>query len=210
MEKWDWKNKEKSFYRPGKQPEQIFIPRFNFLGIKGKGNPNSSFFQNYIGALYALSYAIKMSPKAGIAPKGYYDYCVYPLEGVWDIDEDFKNKHTGIIDKDRLVFHLMIRQPDFVSPDFAYQIIELTKKKKPNELLDNVIFDSFEEGLSVQMLHTGSYDNEPMSFSIMEKYVSEQQLKRSSLIHREIYLTDARKTSVEKQKTILRFQTKKL
>ena len=206
--KYDWKKDDKLFYLPKRDPETIVIPEFNFFSIKGKGNPNDDFFAEYIGVLYSLSYAVKISPKQGFAPKDYFEYSVFPLEGVWDIDDDAKNNFNGIIDKNSLVFKLMIRQPGFVTNDYAFETIERTKKKKPHVLLNKVKFEAFEEGPCVQMLHSGSYDSEPVSFKIMEEFTTLENLKRTSHRHREIYLSDARKVPAEKLKTVLRFQVK--
>jgi hypothetical protein len=147
-----------------------------------------------------------MSPKQGIIPNGYFEYTVYPLEGIWDITEDAKKHFDGKIDKDELVFHLMMRQPDFVTASFAKTVLEKTKKKKPHHLLDKVEFTIIEDGPCVQILHKGSYDNEPESFRRMEEFAEEQGLQRLAHLHREIYLSDARKVAPEKLKTILRFQ----
>ncbi len=204
--KHDWKKSEKAFYAPKNSPEQVIIPAMNFFSIYGEGNPNDDFFAEYIGVLYSLSYAIKMSPKQGLAPENHVEYCVYPLEGVWDLKEDAKLKPMEKLDKDALVFNLMIRQPDFVTPEFAAKIIEYTKKKKPHPLLDKVIFTTIEEGACIQMLHLGSYDSEPQSFTIMEDFANSKGLNRKSKIHREIYISDARKTAPDKLRTILRFQ----
>jgi hypothetical protein len=204
--KHDWKKNDKAIYLPKDKPELITIPAFNFYSIEGKGNPNDSFFAEYIGVLYSLSYAIKMSPKQGFAPKEYFEYTVFPLEGVWDIDEEAKGNFNGTIDKNSLVFKLMMRQPDFVTIDFAKEAMERTKKKKPHDLLHSVKFEKIEEGLCVQMLHLGSYDREPESFKKMETFAQEKNLKRISHIHREIYLSDARKVAPEKLRTVLRFQ----
>ncbi|MEI7594161.1 MAG: GyrI-like domain-containing protein [Bacteroidota bacterium] len=206
--KHEWKKNEKQFYLPKDKPETIVIPKFQYFSIQGKGNPNDDFFAEYIGVLYSLAYAVKMSPKQGFAPSNYFEYTVYPLEGVWDISEEAKAKPIQEFDKNTLVFNLMIRQPDFVTADFANEIIEKTKKKKPHELLDKVKFECIEEGTCVQMLHNGSYDNEPASFKAMEEYAKTQKLTRISHIHREIYLSDARKVTPEKLKTVLRFQVK--
>lgn len=204
--KHEWKKDDKQFYLPKGKPEIIVIPEFSFFSIEGKGNPNDDSFAEYIGVLYSLSYAVKMSPKQGASPKDYFEYSVFPLEGVWDIDEEAKNTFTGIIDKNSLIFKLMIRQPGFVTSEFASETIERTKKKKPHVLLDKVKFEVFEEGLCVQMLHSGSYDTEPGSFSLMHEFTTAHNLKRTSHKHREIYLTDARKVAAEKLKTVLRFQ----
>ena len=204
--KHDWKKNDKPFYLPKEKPETIVIPEFKFYAIEGKGNPNDDFFAAYIGVLYSLAYAVKMSPKQGLAPKDYFEYTVFPLEGEWDIDDNAKENFNGTIDKNSLVFKLMIRQPDFVTRDFALETLARTKKKKPHHLLDVVKFESIEDGLCVQMLHTGSYDNEPESFRKMELFASDNKLKRINHTHREIYLSDARKVLPEKLKTVLRFK----
>ena len=203
--KIEWRKHEKTYYLPKNNPEIILVPSFNFFSIKGTGNPNSSFFGDYITTLYSLAYAVKMSYKWYSPPENYTEYTVYPLEGVWDIAD--KSKYVeGSLDKDNLAFDLMIRQPDFVTEDFAKHIVNITKKKKPNHLLDSIDFKSVEDGLCLQMLHIGSYDDEPASFERMEKYALENNLKRVSKIHREIYLSDPRKTAEEKLKTVLRFK----
>jgi hypothetical protein len=203
----EWKKTEKNFYLPGNKPEIIRIPSFRFFSIEGRGNPNDAFFAEYIGVLYSLSYGIKMSPKKGSAPADYYEYTVYPLEGVWDITEEAKKLPMDKLDKDSLVFHLMIRQPDFVTTEFAQFIISQTKKKKPHPLLEKVIFSAYEEGACIQMMHVGKFDDEPVSFRIMEDFCKENKLIRESKIHREIYLSDPRRVSPDKLKTVLRFKT---
>lgn len=203
--KHDWKKSEKQFYAPKGEPEKISIPAMNFFSIRGEGNPNSPEFGEYISVLYALSYGVKMSPRQGFAPDGYFEYSIYPLEGVWDLKEEARAKSMEILDKDELIFNLMIRQPEFVTPEFAAEVIERVAKKKPHPLLSNVNFETITEGNCVQMLHTGSFDDEPASFARMEAYAESNGLNRKSKIHREIYLSDARKTTPEKLKTILRF-----
>ena len=204
--KHEWKKFEKNLYWPMVKPENIIVPKLKFYTIQGEGDPNDEYFSEYIGVLFSLSYAIKMSPKSGQEPENYFDYAVYPLEGVWDINEEAKQKSEGKLDKKSLVYKLMIRQPSFVNAGYATEIIEMTKKKKPHELLDSVKFEEVEEGRCIQMLHIGSYDSEPQSFIQMEQFAGEQQLKRKSQAHHEIYLSDARKTTPERSKTILRFQ----
>jgi hypothetical protein len=204
----EWKKAEKKFYLPGTKPEMIRIPSFNFYSIEGKGNPNDAFFADYIGVLYSLSYAVKMSPKKGLVPNGYFEYVVYPLEGIWDISEEAKLNPIASFDKNTLVFNLMIRQPEFVTTNFAMEIIEKTKNQKPHELLEKVKFVSIEEKECVQMLHVGSYDDEPASFKKMEKYCEDNNFTRELKRHREIYLSDARRVIPEKLKTVLRFKIK--
>jgi hypothetical protein len=203
--KYEWKKNDKQFYLPKDKPEITTVPAFKFYSIEGKGNPNDAFFAEYIGVLYSLSYAVKMSPKQGCAPKDYFEYAVFPLEGVWDIDENAKSNYNGTIDKSSLVFNLMIRQPDFITDNFAAETIERVRKNKPNELLGKVIFETIGEGTCVQMLHLGCYDSEPENFKKMEDFACSHNLKRISHKHREIYLSDARKVAPEKLKTVLRF-----
>jgi hypothetical protein len=206
MKKYEWRKEEKQFYLPSTQPVKIKIPPFNYFTIHGQGNPNDKFFGEYIGVLYSLSYAVKMSPKAGIAPSTYFDYTVYPLEGVWDISDEAKKQNSKSLDKNSLVFDLMIRQPDFVTKEFAHKMIERTKEKKPHPLLEQVRFESVEDGLCVQMLHKGSYDDEPKSFALMEEFCKQNSVTRTSMTHREIYLSDARRVAKEKLKTVLRYK----
>jgi hypothetical protein len=202
----EWKKVEKEIYLPGTKPEFKVIPPFRFFSIKGQGDPNDKAFAEYIGVLYSLSYGVKMSPKKGSAPTGYFEYSVYPLEGVWDISEEAKKSKSTKLDKSTLVFNLMIRQPDFVTDSFAAEIISQTKKKKPHRLLDSVIFNTIKEGSCIQMMHIGSYDDEPASFRLMEDFCEKNNYSRESKIHREVYISDARKVSKDKLKTVLRFK----
>ena len=150
-----------------------------------------------------------MRYKKVIEPKGFYDYVVYPLEGVWDLTEKGREDYKkGFINKEELLFKLMIRQPDFVDEAYAKFIVEEAKKNKPNALLNDVKFEEIEEGKVVQMLHVGSYDSEVESFKIMEEFVKESGFERAEKLHKEIYLSDARKVEAEKLKTILRFKVK--
>ncbi len=205
--KHEWRKKEKDIYLPKNKPEQLILPAFKYITLSGAGNPNSSFFAECIGVLYSMAYAIKMSmKKLEKKPEGYVDWTVYPLEGVWDITEKAKKNFSGQINKDDLVFTLMIRQPGFVDTQFFHEILLLTKKRKPHKLLDHVQLETIKDGPCIQMLHIGSYDDEPSSFEQMEVYAAEQNLKRISKVHREIYLSDFRKVPVEKLKTVLRFQ----
>lgn len=205
--KHEWRKKEKEIYFPKAKPEVITLPAYKFITISGEGNPNSAAFSEYIGALYSVAYAIKMTyKKLNTTPPNYVDWTVYPLEGVWDITDQAKQEFTGTINKDDLVFILMIRQPDFVDDSFFNEMLAFTKNKKPNPLLNQVKFESISEGKCVQMLHIGSYDNETASFNIMEAFAKEQNLVRESKMHREIYLSDFRKVAEEKLKTVLRFK----
>jgi hypothetical protein len=208
--KHEWRKKEKQVYIPKAKPEQIEIPEYNFLTISGKGNPNNPEFADYIGALYPICYGIKMGLKKDPILDGYYDYTVYPLEGVWDISDEAKASYTkdSKLNKDDLVFTLMIRQPNFVTKEYALNTIEQVKLKKPNPLFNKVKFENIKEGNCIQMLHIGSYDDEPATFEIMEEFAKNIGLQRESKIHREIYLSDFRKVPTEKLKTVLRFKLK--
>ena len=205
--KHEWRKKEKSVYIPKNKPEVIDIPEYKFITIAGEGNPNSEAFGECITALYTMSYAIKMNlKKPEYNLPGHYDYTVYPLEGVWDINAAAKANFTEKLNKDDLVFKIMIRQPDFVTSDFYKEMLEFAKNKKPHNLLDSLNFETIKEGRCIQMLHIGSYDNEAATFDIMENFAKENNLSRQSKIHREIYLSDFRKVPTEKLKTVLRFK----
>ncbi|WP_298475878.1 GyrI-like domain-containing protein [uncultured Maribacter sp.] len=205
--KHEWRKKEKTTYLPKEKPELIDIPEYRFITLSGEGNPNSDFFAECIGVLYSVAYAIKMNIKTlKEKPMNYNDWTVYPLEGVWDISEKAKENFNGKINKDDLVFDLMIRQPNFINDTFFYEMLEFTKKKKPHRLLEKLRFEKVIEGKCIQMMHIGSYNNEPETFGIMENFAKNQGLIRESKIHREIYLTDFRKVPEDKLKTVLRFQ----
>ncbi len=205
--KHEWRKKERAMYLPKNKPELIEIPTYQFITLSGKGNPNSKFFSEYIEVLYSIAYAIKMNiKKMENPPKGYQDWTVYPLEGVWDITEEAKQNFDKSLNKDDLIFDLMIRQPNFIHEDFFNQMITFTKTKKPHKLLDEVKFQNTTEGTCIQMLHIGSYDDEFKSFEKMEQLTNDLNLKRKSKRHREIYLSDVRKVEEKKLKTVLRFQ----
>ncbi|MEH7613601.1 GyrI-like domain-containing protein [Gottfriedia acidiceleris] len=195
-------------YLPKSKPSKINIPTFKYITIEGKGNPNNEFFKENVEALYSLAYAIKMLPKKGIVPEGYFDYTVFPLEGVWDLDEE--GRKLDYLNKKHLLYKLMIRQPDFVTEDLTYIILDQLKQKKKNPLLANVKLESITEGLCVQTMHTGSYDDEPRTFKLMEEFCMENNLQKVQKTHKEIYISDARKTQPEKLKTVLRFQVQEL
>lgn len=204
--KYEWRKKEKEYYLPKSKPEVVDIKEFKFIQLSGEGNPNSEWFSEAIGVLYSLAYAIKMMPRNGIDIDGYYDYVVYPLEGLWDLKEEARGKE--VLDKDKLVYTLMIRQPDFVTEEVFNKAMEIVKKKKPHRLLDNVNFESREEGKCVQMMHIGSFDDEAMTFEVMKKFCNDNNLEIKTLVHREIYISDFRKTATDKLKTVLRYRVR--
>ncbi|KAF0820914.1 MULTISPECIES: GyrI-like domain-containing protein [unclassified Cytobacillus] len=204
--KFEWRKQEKNLYLPKQKPEVVTVPEQKFITIDGEGNPNSEDFSRRIEVLYSIAYAIRMMPRQGYTPEGYFEYTVYPLEGLWDLTEEGRKLDT--LDKDQLLYTIMIRQPDFVTKEIVERAIESVRKKKPNPLIDEVSFESMEDGLSVQMLHIGSYDEEPQSFRKMKEYIEENQLEIATLKHREIYLSDARKVEPAKLKTVLRYKVK--
>ena len=131
MKKHEWRKDEKDLYLPKSQPQFVDVPELQFVTISGQGNPNGPDFAECITALYSTAYAIKMNlKKVSPAPKGYRDFTVYPLEGVWDLSEKGRKSYKGAVDKDELIFKIMLRQPDFVSGSFFKEMLELTKKKK--------------------------------------------------------------------------------
>ncbi|MCD4714985.1 MAG: GyrI-like domain-containing protein [Clostridiales bacterium] len=203
--KHEWKKHEKALYLPKTTPEIVLVPELTYFTLKGEGNPNDTFFSEYIEALYSVSYAVKMSYKASEPPKGYYEYTVYPLEGIWDLIDPTQ----GLKDKSNLKFELMIRQPSFLTEAQAVSFIESTSKKKNNTLIEQIEYKTFEETLCAQMMHEGPYDDEPASFERMEQFCRDHGYSRISKIHKEIYISDARKTAPEKLKTVLRFELQK-
>ncbi len=202
--KYEWRKQAKQLYLPKNKPEIVSVPDFKFFMIEGKGNPNNEEFSEAIGVLYSLSYTLKMLPKKGIVPEGYFDYTVFPLEGIWDLAEEARG--LEVLDKDSLIYTIMIRQPDFVTEELVQEVINTVKIKKPHVLLDKVKFSSLEEGFCVQMMHVGPYDDEPVSFASMEEFCVQNNLKRLCQTHKEIYISDFRKTQPEKLKTVLRFK----
>lgn len=204
--KHEWRKHEKTIYMPKNKPEHISVPAYKYFVVEGAGNPNDESFVDYIQVLYLLSYAIRMSHKTDYKPEDYFEYTVYPLEGIWDITDEAKKTYDGTLNKDDLTFRLMIRQPDFVTDEFAAFIIKKTMEKKDNPLLKEVVFETIEDGEVIQMMHLGPYDTEPESFAIMEEFCESLGLDRHSKVHREIYLSDVRKVKPEKLKTVLRFK----
>lgn len=204
MAKVDYKKQFKRLYLPKKQPEIIAVPPLRFAMLDGQGDPNGEEFAEVVGALYSFSYAVKMSYKSKDIPDGYYDYTVFPLEGVWDLVDTAKTS----ADKSNYAYTMMIRQPDFLTAELAVRFITEVKKKKPNDWLDQIRLEDYDEGTCCQMLHLGSYDDESASFSQMEAFCSEHGYVRSDKTHREIYLSDPRRTETDKLKTVLRFKVK--
>lgn len=206
--KHEWRKKEKEYYIPKEKPQLLEIPEFKFFTLEGQGNPNTEAFTECIGVLYSLSYAIRMMPKNGITPEGYFEYTVYPLEGIWDLTEKGRSEQT--LNKEELVYKLMIRQPDFVTEEIVKMAMEIVKKKKYHPLLEKVKFELIKDGLSVQMLHVGPYDDEPRTFSVMKDFCNENNLNIKTLAHKEVYISDFRKTESSKLKTVLRYSVEQI
>ena len=204
MEKFDFKKEYKDLYQPKTKPSIVEVPEMCFIAIDGKGDPNTcGEYKEALEILYGLSFTIKMSKMSGTQPEGYFEYVVPPLEGLWYVD-DAKFDGTNITDKNRFCWTSMIRQPDFITEDMAYAALERIKIKKPHHMYEKIIFDTIHDGKCVEILHTGSYDNEPFSFEQMDKFAEENGLQRISDSHREIYLTN--RTKADKLKTILRYK----
>ena len=207
---FDYKKEYKEFYQPKNKPSIIEIPAMNFLAVRGKGDPNqeNGEYQTAIGLLYTLAYTIKMSKKSDHHIDGYFDYVVPPLEGFW-----WQEGREGIDYENKSDFHWisLIRLPDFVTKaDFDWAIEEATHKKKQD--FSKVEFLTYGEGLCVQCMHLGSYDEEPTTIAAMEAYAQAQGYVidiNNSRFHHEIYLSAPRKTAPEKRKTVLRYPIKK-
>ena len=203
--KYEWRKQEKNLYGVKQTPIIVEVPKQKFILIKGKGNPNETDFSDRISALYSVAYAIKMLFKNAMKNKTdseITDFTVYPLEGLW------KKVDGKELDKSKLEYTLMIKQPDFITQEIFTEALENVKKKKPNALYDEMSFREIEEGKSIQTLHVGSYDDEPKSFEQMNDFVRKHNLTRIGDFHREIYLSNKNRASEEKQKTILRYSVK--
>lgn len=199
--KVDYKKDYKQLYIPKTMPEIVEVPAISFMMIDGSGDPNGEEFAKATEALYSLSYAVRMSYKSDHVPAGYYEYTVFPLEGVWDL----LDRSKPATEKSNFKYTIMIRQPDLLTEKGFEQFKQQTKKKKPNPFLDKARFEQTEDGLSCQMMHIGSFDDEPESFARMEAFCADNGFSRASKIHREIYLSDPRKTETAKLRTVLRF-----
>ena len=206
----DYKKEYKDLYSPKNEPMAIHIPEITFIAIEGKGNPNEKDgeYQKALEIIYGIQYTIKMSKKGDYTPNGYFDYVVPPLEGLWwsDKDENFPLK-----DKSKFCWISMIRLPEYVTKDvFEWACIEVNKKKKIDTKKAKYL--KIKEGLCVQMMHIGSYDDESKTIKIMEEFIVKNNFVNdigSKRRHHEIYLSDPRKAEPSKMKTILRIPIKK-
>jgi len=196
----DYTKQMKDLYLPKNRPVILDVGAMPFIMIDGQGDPNGEEFSKVVVALYGFAYTIKFSIKGKDVPGGYYPFKVFPLEGIWDL-----NDKEGPFDKSNFKYTAMIRQPDFVTTGLFEKTREQLKIKKTNPYLDKAVFETVTEGLCCQMMHIGSYDDEPASFAAMEAYCSQNGYIRTSKTHREIYLSDPRRTDASRLKTVLRF-----
>lgn len=216
-EKLDFRKRDKELYQPGTKPAVVRVPAMNFIMVDGKGNPNQEGgeYQQAVELLYALSYSIKMGNKKG-GPEGWTDYVVPPLEGLWwlaggtSADSDFS-------EKEKYFWTSMIRQPEFVTQAIFEKACRETEKKKPGLNVSKARLAALDEGLCIQAMHIGPYDEEPKTISLMESFLESSGYRNaigdtnpdgSIRRHHEIYLGDPRKTEPSKMKTILRHPIK--
>lgn len=201
--KYEWKKNEKILYGVKQKPQLIDVPTAYYIMIKGEGNPNESDFSNRVSALYSLAYGIKMLFKNMEKEElEYSDFTVFPLEGIWEKSDDDE------FDKNKLKYTIMIKQPYFITKEIFDLAFEKVKKKKPNELYDEVSFDCIESKKAIQILHIGSFDTEIESFEKLDNFANEMNLERSEKFHTEIYLNNKNRTEEDKLKTILRYNMK--
>ena len=207
---FDFKKEYKEFYMPKNTPSIVNVPKMNFIAVRGSGDPNKEDgeYKKAIGLLYAIAYTIKMSKKSDHRIDGYFDYVVPPLEGFW-----WQDGVTGVDygDKDSFEWISVIRLPDFVTKeDLDWAIREAAAKKKQD--FSKVEFFTYDEGLCVQCMHIGSYDDEPDTVQRMHEFMKQEGYEldiSDERMHHEIYLNDARKTEADKLKTIIRHPIKK-
>lgn len=208
---FDFKKEYKEFYLPNNKLGVIEIPKMNYLAVRGAGDPNTEDgeYKKSIELLYAIAFTLKMSKKTDYRIEGYFDYVVPPLEGFW-----WQDGVQGLdcSRKDEMKFISVIRLPDFVQEkDFNWAVEEATRKKQKD--FSKVKFFSYDEGLVVQCMHIGSYDDEPATIATMDEYARDQGYEldiQNPRYHHEIYLNDPRRCAVEKLKTVLRHPIRKL
>ncbi len=207
---FDYKKEYKEFYLPKAQPSIVDVPKMNYIAVRGKGDPNAEDgeYKQSIGLLYGIAFTIKMSKKTDHQIDGYFDYVVPPLEGFW-----WQEGIQGIdyAHKENFQWYSVIRLPDFATKDdFGWAIEEATKKKKTD--FSKVEFFTYNEGLCVQCMHNGPYDDEPATVEKMHQYMEQQEYAldiTDQRMHHEIYLSDARKTDPAKLKTVIRHPIRK-
>ena len=206
---FDFKKEYKEFYMPKNKPGIVNVPSMNYIAVRGQGDPNQEDcgYKQSIGLLYGIAFTIKMSKLGDHRIEGYFDYVVPPLEGFW-----WQDGVQGIdyAHKDDFQWISVIRLPDFVTKaNLDWAIEEATKKKKQD--FSKVEFLNYDEGLCVQCMHVGSYDDEPATVQIMHEYMEAQGYDldiTDQRFHHEIYLSDARKVAPERLKTVIRHPIK--
>ena len=203
---FDFKKEYKEFYMPKQVPAVITVPSMNYIAVSGTGNPNDEAgeYKEAVGLLYAVAYTLKMSEKSGYEMKGFFNYVVPPLEGLWwQQGSDEKIDYSR---KDDFSWISMMRIPDFVSPDDVEWAKQTATKKKGLDC-SKVEFMNLDEGLCVQIMHVGSYDSEPETVRLMDDYLEAEGFKKDIndvRRHHEIYLSDPRKAEPSKMKTVIR------
>ena len=208
---FDYKKEYKEFYMPKAKPGIIEIPKMNYIAVRGEGDPNldGSEYKQSIPLLYGIAFTIKMSKMGDHRIEGYFDYVVPPLEGFW-----WQEGQTGIdySHKENFKFISAIRLPDFVTEaDFLWAMEEAARKKKSD--FSKAEFFTYDEGLCVQCMHIGSYDNEPETIKLMDDYALGMGYEcdiTKERFHHEIYLSDPRKCDVSRLKTVIRHPIKKI
>ncbi len=207
---FDYKKEYKEFYMPKNKPAIVDVPEMNFIAVRGSGNPNEEGgdYKAAIGLLYGIAFTIKMSKMGNHRIEGYFDYVVPPLEGFW-----WQNGIFGIDygKKEEFQWISVIRLPDFVTEDdFKWAVKEAEKKKKQD--FSKVEFLTIKEGLCVQCMHVGAFDDEPATIALMDQYIHENGYENDfseKRLHHEIYLSDARRVAPEKWKTVIRHPVKR-
>ncbi|MDD6062085.1 MAG: GyrI-like domain-containing protein [Oscillospiraceae bacterium] len=208
---FDFKKEYKEFYSPKNKPEIVRVPKANYIAVRGKGDPNEpdGAYQQAIGVLYAVAYTIKMSYKTDHRIDGFFEYVVPPLEGFWRLEDVCGIDYT---DKSSFCWISVIRLPDFVTKaDFDWAVETASKKKKLD--CSKAEFLIVDEGLCVQILHIGAFDNEPATVALMEDYLAANGYENDfseTRLHHEIYLSDARKVPPERWKTVIRHPIRQL
>lgn len=207
---FDYKKEYKEFYLPKCKPTIVTVPKMNYIAVHGKGNPNAANgeYKSSIGLLYAIAFTIKMSYKGSHKIDGYFEYVVPPLEGFWWQEGGGEINYA---DKNGFNFISLIRLPEFVTKsDFDWAIKEATEKKKTD--FSKAEFLTYDEGLCVQCMHIGSYDDEPATVESMHEYMRANGFEldiTDTRFHHEIYLSDPRKCVVQKLKTVVRHPIRK-
>jgi len=206
--KYEWRKQEKNLYSTKKQPLIQTIPKQKFISMHGTGDPNGPEFQQRLQVLYPAAYGLKSAYKKWSVDKNvdFDDYVVFPLEGVWSLTK--KGQQMDHLDKNEFSYDIMIRIPKFFPDELIQPTLAEIKIKKDLPAISQIEIKEFSEKEVAQVLHVGKYDDEPASFEKMDELVSSQNKQRVSKIHREIYLSDARRVAPEKLKTILRYEIK--